>query len=134
MKLRAKTGWIFLLSLFLILSSFPLMGNVGAQPGKVGTQTCINCHFFWQDNDPSIEDEIFPSVSMDYVPFNLLSSHADLPFYTIPQGYVSSVHYTPSFEPLATNFVACEDCHGSGLAHFGVGFIPRPIPQADTCG
>jgi len=134
MKLRTCTRWIFLLSLFLIFSSFVLASQVGAQAGRVGTPTCIACHRDWPDNDPPIEDEIFLPVGVDYVPLNLVSSHADLPFYTIPEGYVSSTHYTPSFNPLVKDYVHCEDCHGSGLAHFGVGFIPRSIPQADTCG
>jgi len=134
MKLRTNTRWVFLLSLFLILSTFALVRDIGAQAGRVGTATCIACHRDWPDNDPPIEDEILLPVGMDYVPLNLLSSHAETPFYTIPEGYVSSTHYTPTFDLLARDEVTCEGCHGSGLAHFGVGFIPRPIPQADTCG
>jgi hypothetical protein len=125
---------MLLLSLFLILSTFALVRDIGAQAGRVGTPTCIACHRDWPDNDPPIEDEIFLPVGMDYVPLNLLSSHAANPFYTIPEGYVSSTHYTPTFDLLARDEVTCEGCHGSGLAHYGVGFIPRPIPQADTCG
>jgi hypothetical protein len=135
MELRINTRWVFLLSLFLILSSLLLARDIQAQAGRVGNSTCIACHRDWLDNDPSIEDEIFlPVDAGTYVPLNLLSSHAEQPFYTIPQGYVSSIHNTPSFNPLITEEVKCEDCHGSGLAHFGVGMIPRPIPQADTCG
>ena len=29
--------------------------------------------------------------------------------------------------------MSCESCHGSGLAHFGLGSIPVPIPQAKAC-
>jgi hypothetical protein len=135
MELRINTRWMFLFSLFLILSSLLLARDIQAQPGRVGNSTCIACHKGWLDNDPSIEDEIYLPVDMTtYVPLNLLPSHAELPFYTIPEGYVSSMHNTPSFNPLITQEVKCEDCHGSGLAHYGIGFIPRPIPQADTCG
>ncbi len=102
--------------------------------GKGGYSTCIACHRGWLDNDPPIEDEISLPVGTDYVPLNLVSSHASDPFYTIPEGYVSSIHYTPSFNLLNRDYVTCEGCHGSGLAHYGVGFIPRSIPQADTCG
>ena len=100
MKLQTGTRWIFLLSLFLILSSFVFNKGIGAQAGRVGTHTCIACHRDWPDNDPPIEDEIFLPVDMDYVPLNLVSSHAADPFYTIPEGYVSSTHYTPSFNLL----------------------------------
>jgi hypothetical protein len=134
MKFRTNTRWMFFLSLCLILSCLALVRDTEAKAGRVGTQTCIACHRGWLDNDPSIEDEIFLPVDMDYVPLNLLSSHAESPFYTIPQGYVSSSHYTPAFEPLARDEVTCEGCHGSGLAHYGVGFIPKSIPQSDTCG
>src|SRR4030043_90706 len=56
------------------------------------------------------------------------------PFYTSPEGYVSSLHYTPSYDPRAKDYVTCEHCHGSGLAHYGVGAIRFPIPDAKTCG
>ena len=134
MKFRINKSWIFLLSSLLIFSSLALTRETEGQPGRVGNSTCIACHSGWLDNDPPIEDEIFLPVNTDYVPLNLLSSHAELPFYTIPEGYVSSVHNTPFFNPLITQEVKCEDCHGSGLSHYGVGFIPKPIPQADTCG
>ena len=134
MKLRTGKRWMILLSLFLILSSLALVRDIGGQAGRVSTATCIACHRGWPDNDPPIEDEIFLPVGPDYVPFNLAPSHGELPFYTIPEGYISSIHYTPSFNPLLRDYVPCENCHGSGLAHFGIGFIPRSIPQADTCG
>jgi hypothetical protein len=134
MKLRTNGKWIFLLSVSLILSSLLGARDIQAQAGRVGTQTCIACHRGWPDNDPPIEDEIFLPVGPDYVPFNLVPSHGEFPFYTIPEGYVSSIHYVPSFNTLLKDFVTCESCHGSGLAHYGVGPIPRPIPQADTCG
>ena len=134
MKMKINTRWIFLLSLFLILSSLVLVRGIEAQAGRVGNQTCIACHRGWPDNDPSIEDQIFLPVDMDYVPLNLLPLTQKTHFIQFQQGYVSSTHNTPPFNPLITEEVKCEDCHGSGLAHFGVGFIPRPIPQADTCG
>jgi len=122
--------WLSLQQLWVRYYGYPYYYGAG----RVGTYTCIACHWGWPDNDPPIEDEIFLPVNPDYVPFNLAPSHGQLPFYTIPEGYISSIHYTPSFNPLLRDYVPCENCHGSGLAHFGIGFIPRSIPQADTCG
>ena len=132
---RPKTRWIFLLSLILILMAFSLAKNLDAQKGKwVGTQTCINCHQTWLDNDPSVEDTLSGLVSVDYLPVNLSSTRTGNPFYTIPEGYVSSLHYTPSADTTAVDYVTCEACHGSGAAHYGVGSIPIPIPGSKTCG
>jgi hypothetical protein len=101
-------------------------------PGTVGTQTCINCHQNWVDNDPLFQDIISENASVDYLPANL-SLLSGNPFYTIPVGYVNSLHYTPSSDSSAVDFVTCEDCHGSGLAHFGMGSIPTPIPNPQKC-
>lgn len=135
MKVRTNIRFIFLLSLFLILSSVALIiiiRSVEAQAGTVGTQTCINCHRDWPDNDPFIEDTLSLPVDIDYVPLNLVPSHSKDPFYTIPEAYVSSIH---NLTPLDINpdHVKCEGCHGSGLAHFGLGSIRTPIPDIKTC-
>ncbi len=71
---------------------------------------------------------------MDYVPLNLRATHAQQPFYTIPEAYISSIHNIPALNLTTTDEVKCEGCHGSGLAHFGVGSIPTPIPDFKTCG
>ncbi len=101
--------------------------------GFVGTQTCIDCHSTWQDNNPPTQDIISGNVSPDYVPLDLRSTHAQQPFYTIPEAYVSSIHNLTTFD-INPDHVKCEGCHGSGLAHFGVGSIPTPIPDIKTCG
>lgn len=136
MKVEPKIPWMLLLSLFLILSVsvYDMNRDLEAQPGKVGTQTCIACHQDWLDNNPSVEDFISGAVHVDYVPLNLSSTRTGKPFYTIPEGYVSSLHYTPAFNLIGKDYVTCEGCHGSGLAHYGVGAIPTPIPQTKTCG
>lgn len=135
MKDRPKIRWIVLLSFFLIFSAFAMVTDAKAQlRGKVGTQTCIDCHQNWLDNNPPVEDFISGIVHMDYTPLNLSSTRTGNPFYTIPEGYVSSLHYTPNFNLIEKDHVTCEGCHGSGLAHYGVGAIPTPIPQAKTCG
>jgi hypothetical protein len=135
MKVRhkIKIKWVVLLSFFIISSTFAVTRNLEAQRGKVGTQTCIDCHQTWFDNNPSVEDTLSGLVSADYLPFNLTTTRSGSPFYTIPEGFVSSLHYTPSFDPTSKDFVSCESCHGSGLAHFGLGSIPVPIPQAKVC-
>ena len=60
MKICINRKWIFLLCLFFILSIFIMMRIVEARsgPGTVGTQTCINCHQTWVDNDPLSQDII----------------------------------------------------------------------------
>jgi hypothetical protein len=135
MKFQAKIKWIWLLSFFMFLPMFTVTRVPDAATrGRVGTQTCIDCHQNWFDNNPPVEDTLSGDVSADYFPVNLSSTRAGNPFYTIPEGYVSSLHYTPSSDLTAKDFVSCEGCHGSGLAHYGVGSIPVPIPQAKTCG
>jgi hypothetical protein len=84
------------------------------------------------DNDPSFQDILSENASVDYLPANL-SILSGNPFYTIPVGYLNSLHYTPSFDSSAVDFVTCEDCHGSGLAHYGMGSIPTPIPNPQKC-
>ncbi|OGP93170.1 MAG: hypothetical protein A2156_08435 [Deltaproteobacteria bacterium RBG_16_48_10] len=129
---RSKTRWIFLLSLILVLTAFSMVRNLDA--GKfVGTQTCIDCHQTWLDNNPATEDVVSGGVSTDYPPLNLLSRRAGDPWYTIPEGYVNSLHNVPAFDLTKTDQVPCEACHGGGQAHFGLGNIPVPIPNIKTC-
>ncbi|BDV41924.1 cytochrome C [Geotalea uraniireducens] len=45
----------------------------------------------------------------------------------IYQAYLASSHYTNNF-----HFVGCQDCHGGGAQHNGVG--PLPYPNPDTAG
>ena len=130
---KIKTKWVLLLSFFLVLSCFLMTRDLGAEAGFVGTQTCIDCHHTWQDNNPTTKDIISDNANLaDYVPLNLRSTHAQQQFYTIPEGYVSSIHNLTTFD-INPDHVKCEGCHGSGLAHFGVGPIPTPIPDIKTC-
>jgi hypothetical protein len=124
---------MLLLSLVLVLTAFSLARNSEAQVGKfVGTQTCINCHNTWLDNDPETRDVTSDAVSVDYPPLNLRSSR-NIPWYTIPEGYVNSLHNIPAFDTTTSDEVPCEACHGSGQAHFGTGAIPIPIPNTAKC-
>jgi hypothetical protein len=121
-----------LLSLILVLTAFSWVRNSDA--GKfVGTQTCIDCHQTWLDNNPATEDVVSGAVSTDYPPLNLLSRRTGAPWYTIPEGYVNSLHNIPAFDLTKTDQVPCEGCHGGGQAHFGIGNIPVPIPNTKTC-
>lgn len=135
MKAQAKTKWVLLLSFFLVPSAFLITRGVEAQGNFVGTQTCIDCHSTWLDNNPTDADIVAGRASFDYPPLNL-PNHRDgnPPFYTIPEGWAHSIHNVPTFNLTKTNEVPCEGCHGSGLAHFGVGPIPTPIPDIKTCG
>lgn len=133
MKFRPKAVGVIVFSFLLIFFAIVKTKDVDAKKGTAGTQTCINCHQTWLDNDPSVEDTLFGEVSVDYPPPLLYSSRSGDPFYSIPEGYINSIHYTPTFNTTAKNYVSCEDCHGNGLAHYGVGVIPVPIPQAKTC-
>ena len=132
MMVRPKTRWVFLLSLMVVLTAFTVVRSVDAVVGKwVGTQTCIDCHNTWLDNNPPTEDVTSGRVSTDYPPLNLSSSQT--PWYTIPEGYVNSIHYTPNFDLAKKDEVQCEGCHGGGQAHYGLGSIPTPIPNSKIC-
>jgi hypothetical protein len=135
MKAGAKIRWILLLSFFLVVAVFTGMRKAEAA-AFIGTQVCIDCHQTdaWLDNNPPIFDVVFNNANADYVPLNLRASHENDPFYTVPEAYTNSIHNIPSFNVNITDEVKCEGCHGKGLAHFGLGPIPRPIPDIKTCG
>jgi len=134
MKAQAKTKRLFLFCFFLVLSAFAAT-NVKAA-GFVGNMVCIDCHQTerWTDNDPPLPDFLADAASMgDYVPLNLRFTHAQNPFYKIPEGYTASIHNVTAFSLTTEGYVQCEACHGSGIAHYGVGAIPVPIPNTKTC-
>jgi len=118
-------------SVTITLPSFPKGSKTGTR-ARVGTDTCVGCHNTWRDNDPPADDVALGRAHMDYLPLNLSSSRG--PFYTISDGYSTSTHFTPEFNRTIRDEVTCEGCHGSGVAHFGLGPIPTPIPQTETCG
>jgi hypothetical protein len=130
---RPKTRWIFLLSLILVLTTFYVVRGRDAQSASnwVGTQTCIDCHNTWLDNNPPTGQVILGEVSTDYPPLTLHSTGD--PWYTIPEGWTTSIHNVPAFNITKTDEVPCEACHGSGQAHFGSGTIPVPIPGTKVC-
>ena len=109
-----------------------LMANQSEAQG-VGSISCIRCHETWRDNGPTLQDIANNNVTFDYLP-PFVTSIQQNPFYTIPEGYLSSMHNSPTFNPTATDYVTCEACHGSGVGHQGVGAIPMAIPDAKTCG
>ena len=134
---HARSGWLWLLFLVLILTVFALTPDAEARVRRVrvtapvGTQTCVGCHIGWQDNNPPLNDVAINNADIDYFPLNFAPRSNS--FYFIPEAYDASIHGTPESNPTATDYVTCEACHGSGSAHFGVGPIPNPIPQTNTC-
>ena len=134
MKVRPKIRWMVLLSFFLVFSAFVTARDSEAAKGFVGTQTCIDCHQSWLDNNPETADVASGHVSFDYRPLSIQSSTEPPPWYSIPEGYVNSVHNITPLDLTKTDDVKCEGCHGTGIAHFGIGPIPTPIPGIKTCG
>ena len=125
-----RSKWIsFLVTVFLLVF---FMANQSEAQG-VGSITCIRCHETWRDNSPTLQDIAANNVDFDYSPLFVTTIQPNS-FYTIPEGYLSSLHSSPTFDPTATDYVRCEGCHGSGVGHFGIGAIPKPIPDAKTCG
>jgi hypothetical protein len=79
-----------------------------AAPARVGSDSCTNtCHASSRD-------------------LTMVSDPADTR--TIPSAWRDSLHTTNPFE-----VVGCEDCHGNGGNHFGMGPIPYPIPGGPSC-
>ena len=117
--------------LVLVLLLVFFMANQSEAQG-VGSISCIRCHETWRDNSPSLQDLADDNFNFDYLPPFITTIQQDA-FYTIPEGYLSSMHNSPTSNPTATDFVTCEACHGSGIGHQGVGAIPVPIPDAKTC-
>jgi len=110
-----KIEWGFsLLTLFLFaaLSAGCGSGNKeGAQQqilpvSQVGDSSCLACHSTSKDLTMATDNRTIGSVWQD-------SLHQSA------QNGIATVH--------------CEDCHGSGQNHFGVGPIPFPDPMADRC-
>ncbi len=126
---RSRSSCIGFL-VFVLLLVF-LMANQSEAQG-VGSISCIRCHETWRDNAPSLQDIAGDNADLDYIPPFVTTLQRDS-FYTIPEGYLSSMHSSPTFNPTTTDYVTCEACHGSGVGHFGIGAIPKPIPDAKTC-
>lgn len=136
MKASSERKWTVLFTFFFVLFSFALSpATEGASRKRVGNATCIDCHQGWPDNNPPADDVARGNASLGYVPPNLMGEvrSEPNPFYSISDGYGGSVHHTPSFNPAIREEVKCEDCHGGGTAHFGLGPIPNPIPNTATC-
>jgi hypothetical protein len=117
--------------LVLVLLLVFFMVNQSEAQG-VGSVSCIRCHETWRDNSPTLQDIQANNVDFDYVP-PFITTIQQGSFYTIPEGYLSSMHNSPMFNPTATDYVTCEACHGSGVGHQGIGAIPMAIPDAKTC-
>ena len=95
---------------------------------RVGTDVCVGCHLSWLDNNIPVDDVSRANAQPDYLPVNLRLLRGSDPFYTIPEAHFGSTHYSPAFNPSIKGEVQCEDCHGGGAAHWGLGPIPNPAP------
>jgi hypothetical protein len=134
MSHRPQLRPILLVSLCLFAVALAVSPAEAAKnKARVGTETCIGCHLSWLDNNIPVDDVARANAQPDYLPVSLRLLRGSNPFYTIPEGYLGSVHYTPAFNPSAKGEVSCEDCHGGGAAHWGLGPIPNPMPDTATC-
>lgn len=136
MKMASKRKWTILFTCFFILFPLALSQQIeGAPKKRVGNAACLDCHQGWPDNNPAADDVARANAALGYIPLNLLGVvwSEPNPFYSISDGYGGSVHHTPSFNPGIREGVKCEDCHGGGAAHFGLGPIPTPIPNTASC-
>ena len=78
---------------------------------KLGIANCLQCHNEGKD----------------------LTMINDLDTRTIGVVYQDSVHFNPLFNPLADGEVLCEDCHGGGQFHWGLGPLAHPVPDWTIC-
>lgn len=123
---RGKYGLLLFLAMGWALTGIPRPQGAWAQ--EVSSQVCLKCHSSWLDNDPPKGDVASRNAMLDYLPLNLPTRPN--PFYTIKEGYEGSIHSSPAFNPMVTDFVTCVGCHqGISQAHGG----PGGIPTAQTC-
>jgi hypothetical protein len=76
---------------------------------QVGTEVCRTCHTVLATQDITMAND--PSDSR-----------------TIFGAWADSLHTTNPFET-----VQCENCHGGGGNHYGMGPLPYPVPGAPSC-
>jgi len=117
-----------------MIATTPDLG-VDTQTGiaYVGTGTCINCHesLSWSSE-----------LVAEYLEGIHVVNHATNYGYTymVENGCVEC-HDPIGDSPVMTWIkgtevvtVGCENCHGAGGEHYGVGPMPEPTPAAATCG
>ncbi len=89
-----------------------------ANAPKVGSDSCTNtCHAATQDITMQPGDTIATAAG------------GTLPA-TIPNAWRNSVHHI-SVNGFET--IGCEDCHGGGGLHFGIGPLAYPVPDYQRC-
>lgn len=123
----------------------PESGGYGTDPAtgysRVGSATCIGCHqdFSWSKDIVSAYYDGKHVIHSNHI--NQLSEDVCLSCHD-PIGDGPALQQLPTLaakldaltkeEGLAA--VGCENCHGAGGEHFGVGPIPAPRPNPDKCG
>jgi len=107
-----------------------------AAAGFVGANRCIDCHqdFSWsaeivQDYLAGVHVIHSDHINAESGDF-CLGCHDPIGDGPLVESYINPAD-VPA-EGLAA--VTCENCHGSGTDHWGVGPIPRPNPDFNVCG
>ncbi|PLX95418.1 MAG: hypothetical protein C0621_03625 [Desulfuromonas sp.] len=110
------------------------LGASAAGVSLVGSDVCIECHagFSWsaQEVDKYLagkhtNNHAGSAYGFDYMEANACTECHD------PIG--ESLGKTDN-DGVDQVVVGCENCHGAGGEHFGVGPMPNPLPGSDTCG
>lgn len=79
-----------------------------ANAARLGDENCLQCHNAGQD-------------------LTMVGSGDGR---TIGEAWRNSLHHS-NVNGIVT--VSCEDCHGGGQFHWGLGPLPNPVPRASTC-
>ncbi|MDW7645312.1 MAG: cytochrome c3 family protein [Desulfuromonadales bacterium] len=101
----------------------------------VGADKCIECHegFSWSADEVAgflAGKHVIHSDHIDAASGDCLQCHDPIGDGVLIEGYIDSANVPAA--GLAA--VTCENCHGAGGEHFGVGPIPNASPSYDACG
>jgi len=111
-------------------------GNLGVDAAGVafvGATTCIDCHETMSFSEEAVADYL---ASKHVINFATIYGYD----YMLANGCVDChdpIGDSPSMSALlgtAVVTMGCENCHGAGGEHFGVGPIPSRNPDFNTCG
>ena len=141
---------ILLLGLMLSIAALPGCGSdsgsrdtvIPGEPGPtvgaqyVGDVNCINCHADqtreWLKAHGNLDRETLHFNPSYPLPDESCEACHDRSSLTDPDAEGKGWSLIGSSGP-ARPVVSCEACHGAGGYHFGMGPLPRPIPNEGTC-